>query len=238
MKKPTILSLIFLIILIPLIYSFSSSSENYETTANIGLGAVAEQSSENYVTEAFMVNQPIGKFESENYSSSAGPYYFYIDIETINILLNSGWNLISIPLTLDNKTLGYALTSIEGNYGNVFTYLNDWEELNENSIINETIGLWIKMNVEDNLTVYGILPVLPINFNLNQGYNLIGYPSLEENVSIVFNDINDSLINVLSYENNSWYSYSPLKINNNLEIIKPGFGYFVNVNESVSLVVS
>ena len=66
---------IFLIFLIPIAYAFTGSSENYKTTANIGLGAVTEQSSENYKTEAFMVNQPIGTFDSENYSSSVGPYY-------------------------------------------------------------------------------------------------------------------------------------------------------------------
>ena len=82
---------------------------------------------------------------------------------------------------------------------------------------------------------------VPENFiiNLNQGWNLIGYPSLEEkNVSIIFKDINNSLINVLSYKNNIWYSYSPFKINNTLETMKPGFGYWVNANENTSLEVS
>lgn len=61
---------------------------------------------------------------------------------------------------------------------------------------------------------------------------MIGYPSLDEkNVSIVFSDINASLVNVLSYENNTWYSYSPLKNNqlNSLKTIKPGYGYWVKV---------
>ena len=89
----------------------------------------------------------------------------------------------------------------------------------------------------DTLVVNGIVPT-DMLIGLNQGYNLIGYPSLNEtNIDNIFGDINDSLINVFSYENNIWYSYSPLKINNNLEIMKPGFGYWVKVNESTSLVV-
>lgn len=42
-----------------------------------------------------------------------------------------------------------------------------------------------------------------ISYNLKQGRSLISYPLLnEKNVSIIFNDINASLFNALSYENN------------------------------------
>ena len=94
------------------------------------------------------------------------------------------------------------------------------------------------MDNDDNLSVEGYKPENTL-ISLNDGLNLIGYPSLEEkDISIVLNDITNSLNNVLSYENNNYYSYSPLKQNNALEIIKPGFGYFVNVNESTSLLIS
>ena len=68
---------------------------------------------------------------------------------------------------------------------------------------------------------------------------MVGHPSINENnVNVIFNDINNSLKNVYSYENNTWYSYSPSKNNNNLEVMKPGYGYFVNVNESTTLEIS
>ena len=89
----------------------------------------------------------------------------------------------------------------------------------------------------DTLTISGT-SIDNITYNLKQGRNLISYPLLnEKNTSVVFNQINSSLNNVLSYENNTWFSYSPLKNQflNTLEKIRPGFGYLVNVNENTSL---
>ena len=60
----------------------------------------------------------------------------------------------------------------------------------------------------------------------------------EKNISIIFKNINDSLVNVFSYENNSWYSYSPFKTNekNSLKIMKPGLGYLINVNNNITTI--
>ena len=77
-----------------------------------------------------------------------------------------------------------------------------------------------------------------ITIDLNKGWNLIGYPSLtEQNANVVLAGINDSLINVLGYEN-KWLSYSPFKSENSLKTLKPGFGYWVNVNNNVTLQIS
>ena len=106
--------------------------------------------------------------------------------------------------------------------------------------IDEKTGMWIKMLNNDSLIIDGTVPETT-TFTLNPGWNLISYPSLsEKNVSVVFNQINSSLNNVLSYENNNWLSYSPLKNEflNTLKKVKPGFGYWVDVNGNVSLVIS
>ena len=86
----------------------------------------------------------------------------------------------------------------------------------------------------DTLVINGTIPS-NVLIDLKQGYNLIGYPSLEEkNISIITNNINNSLNNVLSYENGTWFSYSPSKNNelNELNIMKPGFGYWVNLKNN------
>lgn len=222
MKKTILLFLL----LIPVAYAFTGSNANYNIGGNFGLGAISEHSNGNFTTKAFMQGQPIGQFQNENYSTGAGLYYiedmgYYIDIETFNMLLNSGWNLISIPLVLENKTLAYALASIDGNYTHTLAYDDGWALLQQDSTIDETMGFWIKMLTQDTLSVSGDISTASIP--TKQGWNLIGYPNLNQ-THISLTNINQS--NIYSY-NGSWQTYSPNRNTNPLEILKPGFGYWV-----------
>ncbi len=153
---------------------------------------------------------------------------------SINILLNQGWNLISAPLKND-----MTVSDAFGDYLKLFTFDNinkKWIEVENDNKINATKGYWIKTD-ENTRNLMGAFENSLMN--LYEGWNLIGYPSLsEQNIEFVFEDINESLINVLYYNNNSWLSYFPSKSSNTLEIMKPGHAYWVNVNESVSLEIS
>ena len=171
---------------------------------------------------------------------------FTSNILNMFIELAKGWNLVSLPLNPLDKTLPSVLSSIQGNYSKIITYdttsneskiydPNDVIHSNLNSIENE-IGVWINMLNNDTLINEGY-EIGVVSFNLKQGYNLISYPSLDENnVSYVFGNVSGDLVNVLTYENNEWKSYSPAKpiILNNLTIIKPGQAYWVKVNDTVS----
>jgi len=173
---------------------------------------------------------------------------FTNNILNIFIELFEGWNLVSLPLSPLDNTLPNVLSSIQKNYSKVVAYdandigneskiydPNDLLHSNLNSIEKE-IGVWINMLNNDTLLNEGYKNDV-VNFNLKEGYNLISYPSLDENnVSYVFGNVSDDLVNILTYENNEWKSYSPAKptILNNLTIIKPGQAYWVEVNDTVS----
>jgi len=116
--------------------------------------------------------------------------------ETINIELNQGWNLISIPLTLVNTTIENALSSLgdpnnvgssatwDGNYSRVLGYDQGGKTFNpalpvsfsDLRDINEKRGYWIYMTEADTLTVTGA-PVIDKTINLNVGWNLISHLS-------------------------------------------------------------
>jgi len=152
-------------------------------------------------------------------------------MKTINISLIKGWNLISIPLKLLNNSVDNVLSSI--NYSHIFSYDSEWRVPSK---INNRLGYWIKVLNETILAINGSIPTNMI-LDLNPGYNLLGYPSLNEtNVSFVFNNVSDDLINVFSYENNSWKSFMPNKTHdlNSLISIKPGLGCWVNVKNTTS----
>lgn len=175
--------------------------------------------------------------DTANWNDSGTIGCSYTCPTVFNLSLIEGWNLISIPVEINDWILPAPFSSIIGNYSNVFGFINgNWVELMDNDEINETMGLWINMLQNGTLVVIGSLSKSPINFNLNQGYNLIGYPTLNEsNVSYVFGNVSD-LINIFSYENDVWYSYFPLKNKqlNTLKKIKPGYGYWVKVKNDTT----
>jgi len=155
---------------------------------------------------------------------------------TFNIDLNEGWNLISIPLKLENETLPEPLKSIEGNYNQVLAYIDGkWgiyePDGDHNSLysINETIGFWIYMVNEDTLVVDGIES--DVGINLNSGWNLIGYNSL--NPSLINNILDGIDYSVVYGYDSGWKSYNIVRDTrlNSLENFEPGEGYWVKSNE-------
>lgn len=136
------------------------------------------------------------------------------------INLNEGWNLISFPLELLNKTAG----NIFPQYAKILAYTNKWVELGNNSEINESKGYWVKVNDGYNLEISG-KEFKNLKLDLSKGWNLIGYMSLNETpISDLFNNTT-----VYMYNNSEWYSYNSNRSAdlNTLSTLKPGYGYWV-----------
>ena len=103
------------------------------------------------------------------------------------ISLVVGWNLISIPLVLDDPRPVAALAPIAGKYDQVFAYdacdpADPWKEYDpadptgsDLTAIGPNIGFWINMTVAATLKVSGAAPV-GSTIPLCAGWNLIGYP--------------------------------------------------------------
>ena len=179
---------------------------------------------------------PSGRNYSRIDALAAIKYMQTLSLLSINISLSQGWNLISIPLEQENNTFSAILSSIEGNYTDFYTYNNSiwYSDLDK---AEPYAALWIGMVNDDILEIQGFAPENAV-FNLNSGWNLIGYPWLQEkNTSTFFNNILDNLTAVDSYENNLWKTFVPLKQNNSLNTLKPGLGYWVKVKNSTTLVV-
>ena len=145
-----------------------------------------------------------------------------------------------------------ALSSIEGNYNIVFEYDasdvgHEWKSytperpafLNTLTELKPEFGYWIKMDNSDSLEINGTIMNGAV-VDLAQGWNLIGYPSLEEeNLTIAFTDIMSNLELVFAWKEGIWESYSTARPGflNTLTTMKPGYGYWVKVNQNMSLTI-
>lgn len=112
--------------------------------------------------------------------------------DKFDILLEPGWNLISLPLIQMNTSLEAVLDSISGDYDNVQIYNADdvgvpWKlhhiskPLNMVDLydLNHTMGVWIYITnpAGAKFVVNGLLPNTSIGITLYPGWNLVGYPS-------------------------------------------------------------
>jgi len=155
------------------------------------------------------------------------------------ITLNTGWNLVSIPLDSNVESLPSLLNSIKDKYDKVLTYNHNkgWvsyrpdkpDFLNGLQRINETIGFWVHMLEPAALEIQGFEAESSI-LELSKGWNLIGYPSVyEANVSHVFEEVLDELHSIFMYDS-EWKDYGAGT--DLLTTVKPGFGYWVKVNKN------
>jgi len=100
-------------------------------------------------------------------------------------------------------------------------------------------GYWVYMKEAANLTINGYAP--DKNISLDSGWNLIGWPSNETTQVIeALASINNSYDKVFTYDQNggweymayydgTWYGY--------LDVMKPGKGYWIYMEEAGSLQV-
>lgn len=148
--------------------------------------------------------------------------------------LVEGWNLISLPKIEDNDI--NAIANIFNNFEKIITLKNgNWyiyDKLNlANSNLNElseSNGFWIRVN--DNLTILIENESAAYTlFQLTKGWNLIGYPSLEEkDVNELFQNVMDDIELIYVY-NDEFESFNPKNPSNFL--IKPGMGIFVKIKD-------
>ena len=150
------------------------------------------------------------------------PNHLFHDYRTeFNISFNQGWNLISIPVTPLNNSVKDVFRSV--NYSAIFSYDSGWKVPTK---INPSKGYWINADKEDILTVRGFKLENPTISVIKEGWNLIGYPFLE-NINIS----NIILENVTGYmyKDSRWYSYNSNRSLNSLDKFTSGYGYWFKV---------
>ncbi|MBU1005557.1 MAG: hypothetical protein KJ561_07015 [Nanoarchaeota archaeon] len=152
-----------------------------------------------------------------------------------NKQLELGWNLISFPLNVTFKSLNSILRNVD--VSNVLTYNGTWAYYKNNAsnnfrTISEQKSYWVDSAKSQNLSIEGD-EFSSLNLNLSNGWNFIGYPSL--NASL----LNETSINysvVYSYINPNWTSNVKGRNEslNKLNQFNPGYGYWVKADSNIT----
>jgi PKD repeat protein len=110
-----------------------------------------------------------------------------------SINLVEGWNLISFPYDVIDTSIGNVLSSIDGKYDAVQCYdssdpQDPWKHYNINKPgymndlhqLDNTKGFWIHITDPSgaDLVVDGVIPSNPPDITLNDGWNLVGQPRI------------------------------------------------------------
>jgi len=146
---------------------------------------------------------------------------------SFDIGLLDGWNLISFPLNLTNKSISRVFLGI--NFNSIFSY-GSWnyyfnESENNFDVVDESDGYWVNSIGGQTLTVEGS-DIGDPSIDANGSWRLLGYKSLNErNVSSLSDNVS-----VYMY-NGSWYSYVANRPWNNLSKFVPGYGYWIKNEE-------
>jgi hypothetical protein len=104
---------------------------------------------------------------SANHTISAS----FIALENIQIILNRGWNLVSVPLVPLNNS---ASVLFPDKIGSAFAYNTALKSYYEVATLSNGIGYWVFYQALDTITISGTAPgVLTVNVS-QQGWVLFG----------------------------------------------------------------
>ena len=137
-----------------------------------------------------------------------------LNSSTVTIQLNVGWNMISIPLIVDDYASITSLTTQP-----IYTYENQYK--NVNNILVCGLGYWILVDNKSTVTISGN-SLEEIDISLNSGWNMIG--TLSRNSVIIDTGSILSINTSIFYWDNEQYNEG------NSSNIIPGYAYWLLSN--------
>jgi len=131
----------------------------------------------------------------------------------VSVSHNEGWNLVGLPLLVDNASYLYLFEDAVG--GTLYGYNGSYFNTDELTIGN---GFWLNMSNESFVVISGI-PMNNLSITLDEGWNLISGISLEVAVETIIDP--DGII-----VPGTFYGFEGTYINSST--LAPGKSYWVN----------
>jgi uncharacterized protein (TIGR02145 family) len=144
-----------------------------------------------------------------------------LSIDTM--IVEAGWNLLSLPLVV---TDGVKSSLFPSAASDAFLYRNEY--IAEDTLANG-YGFWMKFNTAENIVITGDT-ILYDGIEVQPGWNIIG--SLT--APVVVTAIKSNPIGIIVSD---FFYYSSGAGYQSADTIRPGFGYWVKVNQEGSIIL-
>jgi hypothetical protein len=161
---------------------------------------------------------------------------------SITLQLQTGWNLISLPVQPANTATATVIQPVAPCVTQVLTTINGvstWYDptRREQSTLASMIpgiGYWMQMSCPGTLAIAGSTASKSVN--LVAGMNMVGYSSLVASpISTALASIAGKYASVWSYENGSWKTYYPNDpAKSQLTQLTPGKGYWIQATTATT----
>jgi hypothetical protein len=157
---------------------------------------------------------------------------------SVNVTLNKGWNLMSLPVIPDDDDIEELLADIMGHVISVHYYratTGTWliytpEYWTTLTTIEDGKAYWINMSAAANLTVIGQAIAAPASkpktYNVVEGWNMIGFRSMDSMAAKEYlNGTECVRVYGFNITQGGWFSLSVSDDDD--DEMKPGLGYWV-----------
>jgi len=156
--------------------------------------------------------------------------------------LSTGPNLVSFLLMQSNASIDTVLQTAE--YDKAWYYdspSHEWKWHMESkgyrrglSNMNHTMGIWVNVAEDSNLTVAGVVPA-QTTIRLHGGWNLVGFPSFNATYTVADLKAETGATRVEGYDLTPPYF---LRVLSDAEVLQAGYGYWVKVEAATVWTVS
>ena len=155
--------------------------------------------------------------------------------------LSAGPNLVSVPLIQSDENIMTVLQTVK--YDKAWFYdssSQEWKWYMKHKgyrrglwNMNHTMGLWVNVTSDSNLTVAGIVPA-QTTIHLYEGWNLVSFPSFNSSYSVADLKLETGSTRVEGYDSTPEYY---LRILADVEVLQAGYGYWVRVDAATDWTV-
>jgi hypothetical protein len=144
-----------------------------------------------------------------------------------------GPSLISVPLIQSNESVQHVLRTVKYDRAWYYDsssqgwkwYMEDKTYSGRLSDVNHTMGIWVNVTQNCNLTVAGIVPAQTM-IQLQEGWNLVSFPSFNATYTIADLKAETGATRVEGYDPAPPHF---LRVLGDAEVLLAGMGYWVNV---------
>jgi ABC-type transport system substrate-binding protein len=155
--------------------------------------------------------------------------------------LAPGLNLISIPLLQSDEGIEIVLQTVKYDrawYSDSSSQEWEWYMISKTYRrglfdINHTMGMWVNVTQDSNLTVAGIVPAQTA-IQLYEGWNLVSFPSFNSSYTVADLKAEAGATRVEGYAPAPPYH---LRVLEDAEVLLAGYGYWVKVDIDVDWIV-